>query len=302
MKISCHLITWGEDLHTGLEEASSLGYKACETFTHIALKYEDRIEEFKQLLSNKHFELSALYGGGRFSERAKQNEVILYNTRVAKFLATNGSDRIVFGPQGPRNPYGTTLEELKIAAETINEAAKHCYDLGVKACVHPHLGTEIENEYELDTIMELTNPDYVFFCPDTAHLTRAGMDPVKVMRRHKDRIAYLHLKDVTPENPNAETFPILLGNEAMPIFCELGLGTIDFEGVINFLKEIRYDGWVTVEIDQSTSTPINSLKICRDFVEQKLSIPINLVQELIKGSFKFIILYLTYELYSQYSE
>lgn len=195
---------------------------------------------------------------------------------MAKFLAANGSDRIVFGPQGPRNPNGTSLEELKIAAETINEAAKYCYDLGVKACVHPHLGTEIENEYELDTIMELTNPDYVFFCPDTAHLTSAGMDPVKVMRRYTDRIAYLHLKDVTPEDPEQEVFPILSGNEAMPIFCELGLGSVQFEGVIDFLKEIRYDGWVTVEIDQSTSTPLNSLRICRDFVEQKLLIPIKI--------------------------
>ncbi|MFJ5717026.1 sugar phosphate isomerase/epimerase family protein [Neobacillus sp. NPDC093127] len=274
MKISCHLITWGENLLKGLEEASLLGYRACETFTHIALQYENKIEEFNHLLASNQFELSALYGGGRFSEKSFQKEVIDYNTRVAKFLAANGSDRIVFGPQGPRNLGGTTLEELKIAAETINEAAKHCYDLGVKACVHPHLGTEIESEYELDTIMELTNPEYVYFCPDTAHLTRAGMDPVKVMRRYKDRIAYLHLKDVTPEDPDAKIFPILSGNEAMPIFCELGLGTIQFEGIIDFLKEIHYDGWVTVEIDQSTSTPINSLKICRDFVEQNLLLPI----------------------------
>lgn len=275
MKVSCHLITWGEDLLKGLEEASDLGYHACETFTHIALKYEDRIDEFKELLAKHHFVLSALYGGGRFSDKEKQQEVIEYNTRVAKFLVANGSDRIVFGPGGPRTEGGTTLAELRVAAETINEAAKRCYELGVKACVHPHLGTEIQAENEIDTIMELTDPNYVFFCPDTAHLSKAGMDPVQVMRRYKDRIAYLHLKDVTPDDGvDSEKFPILTGNEALPIFCELGLGTIDFKPVASFLEEIKYDGWVTVEIDQSTSTPYKSLEICKDFIERKFGLPL----------------------------
>lgn len=148
----------------------------------------------------------------------------------------------------------------------------------MKACVHPHLGTEIQDENELDAIMEMTDPGYVFFCPDTAHLTKAGMDPVEVMRRYKDRIAYVHLKDITPDEVDVETFPILSGNEAMPIFCELGLGPIDFKPIIRFLKEINYDGWLTVEIDKSTSTPLNSLTICRDFVEQKLGIPIQGVE------------------------
>jgi len=274
MRVSSHLITWRDDFLLGLKEASNLGYQACETFTHIALQYEGRLDEFRDLLGHHGFTLSALYGGGRFSDKALQQEVIEYNTRVAKFLVANGSDRIVFGPKGPRTEGGTTLEELKVAAQTINEAAKRCYDLGVKACVHPHLGTEIQNENELDAIMEMTDPNYVFFCPDTAHLYKAGMDPVEIMRRYKDRIAYVHLKDVTPEEVDIEKFPILSGTEALPIFCELGLGPVDFPKVVQFLQEIDYEGWLTVEIDKSTSTPLQSLTICRDYVEQTLGIPI----------------------------
>ncbi|WP_026961998.1 sugar phosphate isomerase/epimerase family protein [Alicyclobacillus herbarius] len=271
-RVSCHLITWGEDLITGLKEAKELGYRACETFTHIALRYEDRVDEFRELLSQHGFVLSALYGGGRFTDSSRRQEVIDYNTRVAQFLAKNGSDRIVFGPQGPREPSGTPLADLKVAAETINEAAKRCAEFGVKACVHPHLGTEIQNERELDVIMELTNPDYVFFCPDTAHLAKAGMNPTDVIRRYRERIAYVHLKDVTPDEVDAENFPILSGNEALPIFCELGLGTLDLVPVIECLKEIGYEGWVTVEIDQSTSTPRQSLAICRDYVVGRLGL------------------------------
>src|SRR5690242_9371808 len=41
--ISCHLITWGTDLETGMREASDLGFHACETFTHLALEHENDI-------------------------------------------------------------------------------------------------------------------------------------------------------------------------------------------------------------------------------------------------------------------
>ncbi|MFZ4453890.1 sugar phosphate isomerase/epimerase family protein [Salibacterium aidingense] len=272
MKVSCHLITWGNELLTGMKEASELGYQACETFTHNALEYEHDVEQFQELLQQHGFQLSALYGGGRFSDPAKRKDIIEENTRVARFLAANGSGYIMFGPKGPRTEGGTTTEELKIAAETINEAAKACADLGVKACVHPHLGTEIELEHELDAVMEHTDPDYVYFCPDTAHLAKAGMDPLAIVKRYRDRIGYVHLKDISPEHVDAESFPILSGNEAMPIFCELGLGILpdSIREVTEYLKETSYNGWMTVEIDKSTSTPYQSLKTCRDFVENQL--------------------------------
>ncbi|MFK7694571.1 sugar phosphate isomerase/epimerase family protein [Paenibacillus sp. HJGM_3] len=276
MKVSCHLITWGDDFVHGMEEAATLGYKACETFTRLALQYENRIEEFKEIFARNGFVLSALYGGGRFTEKANRQELLDYNTQVARFVAACGSDRIVFGPRGPRTEGGTTLEELKIAAETMNEAGKRCLELGVKACVHPHLRTEIQDENEVDAIMELTDPRYVFFCPDTAHLYRAGMDPAVIMRRYKDRIAYLHLKDVFPEQPDLSQFPILSGDEQMPIFCELGLGPVNFQEVVQVLKDIQYDGWLTVEIDRSLSTPLNSLRICRDFIQDQLGLSLAL--------------------------
>ena len=272
--VSCHLITWGDDFKTGLAEAAALGYTACETFTHIALAYEDRLDEFKDLLAGHGFRLSALYGGGRFSDPAQRDEVVAYNERVARFLVANGADRIVFGPGGPRTEGGMTDAELKEAAKTINAAAQRCYDLGVLACVHPHLGTEIQTEREIDAIMALTDPNIVFFAPDTAHLYAAGMDPVTIMQRYADRIRYVHLKDVTPDNPDMSQFSAFSGTEQLPIFCELGLGPVNFAAVKEFLQSIDYQGWLTVEIDKSTSTPQNSLRICKEYMEDELGIAI----------------------------
>jgi len=271
--ISCHLITWGQDLETGMREAHELGYQACETFTHQALEYEDRVDEFKETLLSQGLILSALYGGGRFSDPSKADEVIEYNTRVARFLNAFGVDRIVFGPGGPREGK-TGAEGLKQMVKTINEAAKRTHDLGVLACVHPHIGTELQDRDEIEAVMEGTDPDYVHFCPDTAHLAAAGMDPAEIIRKYGSRMQYMHLKDLTPENPDPAAFSDFKGNEALPIFCELGLGTLDFGPIMEAVRDVGYTGWLTVEIDRSTSTPRQSLAQCRDFVEDKLNLPV----------------------------
>jgi inosose dehydratase len=273
--VSCHLITWGGDYKTGLREAASLGFRACETFTGQALEYEGRLDEFRELLAVSGLRLSALYGGGRFSDPARRAEVVAYNIRVARFLAALGVDRIVFGPAGPRTPGGTPDEELRQAARTIDEAARACCDLGVLACVHPHLDTEIEAERDIDAIMDLTDPRYVYFCPDTAHVTAAGMDAAAVIRRYGDRMRYMHIKDLRAgvvEERKGERPAAATGTERLPIFCELGRGVIDYGPIMSALQEVGYQDWITVEIDSSTSTPLESLRICRDYLQDRLGL------------------------------
>ena len=277
-KIAVHLITWGSDWRTGLEEASALGYSACETFTHTALEFEDDPHEFQRVLDNHDMALTALYAGaveGSFCNPESRETIISYNERVAQFLAALGSKYIVFGP-GERPDGGPSDEQLRTAAETINEAGRRCDELGVTPCVHPHMYTEIQDRHEIDAIMELTDEEHIALCPDSAHLHKAGMEPGDVIRDYGDRVAYGHLKDVTPtdEEEQQATFDMASHDEALPIFCELGLGPVDFEDLMAAYREIDYDGWLTVEIDQSTSTPTQSLKICRDFVEEELGFPI----------------------------
>ena len=271
--VSCHLITWGSDLETGMREAAALGFRACETFTHLALAYEDRVDEFRELLAAHGLVLSALYGGGRFSDPDRAEEVIAYNTRVARFLAALGVDRIVFGPRGPRDGK-TDPSGIRQMVRTIDEAARRTADLGVLACVHPHLGTELQDRDEVEAVLEGTDDRFVHFCPDTAHLTAAGMDAAEVIRSYGPRIRYLHLKDLTPSDPDPAVFASRSGDEALPIFCELGLGTIDFAPIAQAIRDVGYGGWLTVEIDQSTSTPYQSLRQCRDFLYDALGIAV----------------------------
>src|SRR5215472_660852 len=278
-QISCHLITWGDSFEQALHEVEELGFHACEPFPRNALVFEENPAAFQDLLVAHNLRLSALYGGGRFSDPERREEIVANNTRLARFLAALGVDRLVFGPGGPRNPGGTTQEELREAAQTINEAARACYELGVLACVHPHLGTEIETEPEIDTIMEMTDPRYVFFCPDSAHLTGAEIDVPLIIRRYGERIRYMHIKDlragVIEERRGQRTgVQVVSGTERLPIFCELGRGIIDYAPIMDALQDVSYNSWITVEIDVSLTTPKESLAICRDYLLNKLGLSV----------------------------
>ena len=275
--LSCHLITWGDSFEQALQEVEEIGFHACEPFPRNALVYEENPAGFQDLLASHNLRLSALYGGGRFSDPERREEIVADNTRLARFLAALGVDRLVFGPGGPRSSGGTTQEELREAAQTINEAARACYELGVLACVHPHLGTEIETEPEIETIMALTDPRYVFFCPDSAHLTCAEIDVPLLIRRYGERMRYMHIKDLRTgaieerRNRNAGV-QVTEGTERLPIFCELGRGIIDFGPIMDALHDIGYNDWITVEIDVSRTTAKESLSICRDYLRDRLGL------------------------------
>ena len=80
---------------------------------------------------------------------------------------------------------------------------------------------------------------------DTGHLLAVGVDPVEALHRWRDRIDYVHLKDVDlAVLHSAPDWPTAWRNNP---FCELGRGDVDVRG---FLAELSgYEGWLVVEQD-----------------------------------------------------
>jgi inosose dehydratase len=98
---------------------------------------------------------------------------------------------------------------------------------GFEPTFHHHLGTRVQTPAEIERLLDGTDVPLLL---DTGHLTAAGGDAVESLRAWRDRINYLHLKDV-----RADTF------------CELGTGDVDLDG---FIAELAgYDGWIVVEQD-----------------------------------------------------
>jgi inosose dehydratase len=140
-------------------------------------------------------------------------------------------------------------------ARTLEAIGRRCLDRGMFAALHPHTGTPIETEAEIDLIMEETDPRLVFFAPDTGQIQKGGGDPVAVIRRYAGRVRHMHVKDYGggPVQHDAE------GREIDPTgyvgYVPVGSGVVDFAGITRVLDEASYDGWLMVELDGTPRAP-----------------------------------------------
>lgn len=122
---------------------------------------------------------------------------------------------------------------------------------GLTVVFHPHADTHVEYEDQIERFLEDTNPATVSLCLDTGHHAYRGGDPVRFMRRHHERIPYLHLKSVyrhLQQKVEAEKIPFAKA-VGMDLFCEPSEGAVDFPAFRDVLREINYSGFAIVEQD-----------------------------------------------------
>jgi len=146
-----------------------------------------------------------------------------------------------------------SYEQLDRAGERLDRAAARCAERGLPAALHPHAASYIESPEEVEAILERTS---LPLCIDTGHAVVGGGDPVELVRRHGDRLAHVHLKDV-----DAAVLARLRAGEidmneawAAGIFCPFGDGVVPLP---EFLAEPRVrglDGYAVLEQDRMAVT------------------------------------------------
>lgn len=198
--------------------------------------------------------LSTVSGGGDLISPEKAQATIDNNFRYARdVLKPMGCGHLKINIAGPlpRLPGGTPFEQLKAAARNTNELGKRVNEeLGMKMGFHPHIWSPIENEHEMTTILELTDPRYVGLVPDTAHFVLAKMDPVKLLRDHYSRIVAIHLKDTDAKYRNWKgPTPTQDEHRQHNLYQPMGTGGVDFEGFFRILREHNYSYWVDMDYD-----------------------------------------------------
>jgi len=122
----------------------------------------------------------------------------------------------------------------------------------MKLTFHHHMGTVVQTEEEIDRLMRGTDPAKVHLLFDSGHLSFAGIDPVRVLRKHVNRVAHVHLKDMRPEivaKVKAERLSFLRGVR-LGAFTVPGDGCVDFAPLFDILDNAGYEGWFVVEAEQ----------------------------------------------------
>jgi len=217
-------------------------------------------ETFRDLLVEKNLSVSGHYFSAPFYDTTKRGQIISAFNESAESLRFFGAKNIIIGP--PLANGSDNRELIRGMVLLLNELGEIAIDQGIQIGLHPHFGTMIETPEEIRLVMDLTNSKYVFFSPDTGHLQLGGCNILEILNTYKDRINYFHLKDVKgqPDRVNWGTVNIR----------ELGQGSIDFTGIMRFLKQINYNGWLNVEQDRTALTPRESAAKSMDYLNKKL--------------------------------
>lgn len=160
------------------------------------------------------------------------------------------------------------LRQIAAGAEGIARAVRA--ETGLRTVFHHHIGTLVETPEETAALLAMTDPELLGLCFDTGHCRFGGGDPVAMLRRHAERVWYVHFKDHDPAVAAEARSQGWDGIEAMGhgVFCELGRGDVAFPAVIAELATIGYDGWVVVEQDvlPGMGSPAASARRNRDYL------------------------------------
>ena len=253
-------------LEDSFRDLKYLGYDTIENFAFISDFFDDPAE-LKEILNKYQLDLCNLYGHFSFNaeleiEKAKKQIDFLAAIGGRWFNCQNSG----FGDGGP-SERPSDPEMLDVMCRIANEVGAYAKEKGVTLCFHPHYGTCVFSESDIDYFAEHTDPSVVFFCVDTAHTTLAGMDPCALIEKLGARIAYMHLKDV-----DTFTLKTTEGPAKMRTFRELGHGTVDFKAVKAALQKIGYDGVLCVELDNPKISNYHAAEVSRTYLRDVLDL------------------------------
>jgi inosose dehydratase len=152
----------------------------------------------------------------------------------------------------------------------VDEAVRRCADAGLRAVLHPHIGTQVEKPEEIDRVLEGST---IPLCLDTGHILGGGGDPVAIALRVPERIGHVHAKDVRGDLAARVAGGQLPYSTAVRegLYCPLGDGDVDFPAIVSALENSGYTGWYVLEEDvildaepQGGSGPQRGVRKSRD--------------------------------------
>jgi len=257
MKIGHTGITWGipGDVEQAYRDTAELGYLGFETFAKTIQEWNQKPGGYLALVERYGIPTGAAYCYKEWIDPATAAAELEAAQREADALrALPGSATLVV--QGGRRPVtGYTPDQFQRLAAALNRLGDYCQGIGLAVGLHPHTGTAIETQADMDTILGLLDPVLVGFAPDTGQIAKGGSDILDLMRTHRARIVHVHLKDWNGQATRGDDGKELDASGYVN-YEPIGSGVLPMAAILAMLTpEQGFTGWINVELDGTARAP-----------------------------------------------
>jgi len=249
-------ITWGGDDEKAIEDISAVGYKGIQLRSSVLSKFGDRPQALRDLLNQHHLTFAVLSSGNLVSDPAVEKEQLAMHVEHAKFVKAAGGQMLQVIDERPKGR-SVTADDYTRVGRLLTELGKRTADVGVPLVYHHHMNSTGEKPHEVQAVLDAADPKHVRLLFDIAHYQQGGGDPVAALRKYREWIEVVHLKDVRAGGGGAYEF------------VELGRGRVDMPGVFAALHDIAFDKWAIVELDRVPDpgrTPKESAEMNRRYL------------------------------------
>jgi len=197
---------------------------------------------------------------------------------IPGFLAAHGGTMVLSADSG-LDGYDSrpVLDEAgwKTLLSNMDRVTALAAEHGIKAVLHPHVGTMIEKPDEVQRVLE---GSAISLCLDTGHLLIGGTDPAELTRQAPERVAHTHLKDVDNSIAEKVRSGRLTYTDAVKegMYRPLGTGDVNVESILKSLRENDYQGWYVLEQDTILTEaptgegPVRDVRTSADYVRSLL--------------------------------
>ncbi len=266
-KIGVMVDSFKRGVKGGLEAASELGAEGVQIYaTQGEMAAENmtlaKITELKKMLKDNGLVVSALcadFGGHGFTVKEENTLRIEKSKRVVDLVLKLDSNIITTHigvvPEVPDDTY-------KVLQEACNDIGLYAEKNGAVFAVE----TGPERAEVLAAFLDSLSTKGVGVNMDPANLVMLyGDDPVKAVSVLSKYIVHTHAKDGIKLDPPQ----VINGRKHTYLETPLGQGGVDFTAYLKALKDIGFDGFLTIEREVG-GNPYGDIKMAVEFLKGKI--------------------------------
>jgi inosose dehydratase len=263
MKFGYAAITWGANVTQAIEDISAVGFRGIQLRSEAFAQFGDRPAALKELLDRHRLTMAVLSSGNLSIDPAREESEIATHVSHAKFVKAVGGESLQVIDERP-NGRPIVADDYRRLGRLLTKLGQRTADVGIPLVYHHHMNSLGEKPDEVAAVLDAADRRHVKVLFDIAHYQQAGGDPVAAIRKYRDWILVLHLKDVRAGGA---------GGAGGYQFVELGRGRVDVPGVFKALDDIAFRGWAIVELDRvpdPNRTPKEAAETNKQYLIERL--------------------------------